>query len=412
MAKSWNRIETCLAVAVLAVGGVLALVAGLHVYATATAPVFHPDASGVPSHRAAEPPPVWRHAVTRAATAVRTRVSAQNLPGLSVAVGVGDDVVWAEGFGWADLETRASVTPDTGFRIGTASIALTSAAVGLFLEEGTLALDDGIQAHVPEFPKKPWPVTLRHLMGHTSGLRSDGGDEGPLFGTHCDRPVEALAAFADRPLLFEPDTAYRYSRYGWIVVSAALEQAAGTSFQRLMRERIFEPLGMRDTRPDSTDERSPGRATSYFPRYSADPRYGPDPMREVDYSCYAGSSVFVSTPADLVRFGIAVTQGRLLRPETVALLQSPQRLRSGETTGYGLGWDLETVTIGGAPTPVVGHDGDALGGMLSSLWIVGPRAGDERVASRTPLVVAVVSNTSYADTAAIARDIAEAFVAR
>ena len=66
-------------------------------------------------------------------------------------------------------------------------------------------------------------------------------------------------------------------------------------------------------------------------------------MREVDYSCYAGSSVFLSTPSDLVRFGMAINSGKLLQPATVQLLQTSQRLASGEETGYGLGWDLETV---------------------------------------------------------------------
>ena len=75
---------------------------------------------------------------------MRTSIE-QNLPGLSVAVGAGGDIVWAEGFGWADLEKQAKVAPDTRFRIGTASVALTSAAVGLLLEKGRLKLDDEIQ---------------------------------------------------------------------------------------------------------------------------------------------------------------------------------------------------------------------------------------------------------------------------
>lgn len=407
MATRWNRTETWLAVGVLGVGAVLALVAGIHIYATATAPRFHPDAAAVRATAAGDPDPAWRAAVQRAQGVARAGISAQNLPGLSVAVGVGADIVWAEGFGWADLARRTPVAPDTRFRIGTASIALTSAAAGLLLEQRRLALDAPIQAYVPEYPKKPWPVTLRQVMAHTAGIRSDGGDEGPLFGTHCDRPVEALGAFGDKALLFEPGTAYRHSRYGWILVSAAIEQATGESFARFIRERVFEPLGMNDTRPDADTQRSAKRATSYFPRYAADPRYGPHPMRDVDYSCYAGASLFVSTPSDLVRFALGLGNGRLLRPETVMLLQTGQQLRSGESTGYGLGWDIETVALGGVARPIVGHDGDLLGGMVSSLWIIPPSHGDT---STAPLVVAVTSNTSYADTKELARAIADAFV--
>lgn len=401
VSKTWNRAETWLALGVVAIGGLLAAIAGLHAYMTVTATPLHPDARSVPSVTEAAPSPTWTAAVERGRQAMRAGLTEQNLPGLSVAVGIGGQVVWAEGFGWADLEARVPVAPNLRFRIGTASVALTSAAVGLLLEQGRLTLDDEIQAYVPEYPKKQWPVTLRQLMGHTAGVRNDGGDEGPLLGTRCARPVEGLQAFADASLLFQPGTGYRYSSYGWILTSAAVEAAAHEPFSEFMQDQVFEPLGMAHTRVDSATEPS-GRVTPYFPRYAAEPHYGPDPMREVDYSCYAGASAFLSTPSDLVRFGMAINSGTLLKPATVALLQSAQRLPSGEETGYGLGWDLETVTLAGKRTPVVGHDGESLGGMVTSLMIV----------RESGIVVAVTSNISYADTPALALKIAEAFAAQ
>ena len=397
MSKSWNRPQTWLTVIVLAVGGLVTFLAGLHLYVTATAVPLHPDTAEVPSVTRQPPAAAWADAVERGRAAVRTAVVERNLPGVSVAVGSGGTIVWAEGFGWADLENRAPVTPDTRFRIGTASTVLTSAAVGLLLEKNRLKLDEPIQTYVPEFPKKPWPVTLRHLMGHTAGLTSDGGDEGPLYGSTCERPVEAFAAFGGADLRFQPGTDYRFSTFGWIVVSAAVETAAAEPFLTVMQKQVFEPLGMHATGADS--ERLPDRATSYFPRYAADTRYGPDPMREVDYTCYAGSSVFVSTASDLVRFGLAVTGGTLLQPATVQLLQTPQRLPSGKDTGYGLGWDLETVDLAGTPTTAAGHDGWLLGGPASALLTFRDRG----------LVVAVISNTSYADPEAIAIQVAQAF---
>ncbi|BCS30951.1 serine hydrolase [Luteitalea sp. TBR-22] len=400
MARPWKRLETVLALIALAVGAVIAFVFGLHVYVTSTAETLHPDARRIPSTAAAAPASEWVSAAQRAQAAVRARIVSQNLPGVSVAVGTGRHVVWAEGFGWADLETRAVVSPDTRFRIGTASIPLTSAAAGLLIDRGSLTLDAPIQVYVPEYPKTTSPVTLRQVMGHVAGLRTDSGDEGPLFGQHCERPADALAHIGDPSPRVAPGSAYRYSRYGFILVSAAIETAAAQPFLRFMRDRVFEPLGMESTRPDPGDEHGAGQAVSYFPRYSADPRYGVDSMRSLDYSCYAGSSVFVSTPTDLVRFGLAINDGTLLKPETVTLLQTPLRLADGKDTGYGLGWDVETYTLGGAPVQVVGHDGDLLGGIVSTLLVWRERG----------LVVAVVSNTSYADTPAIARDVAEAFV--
>ena len=394
-----RRTQTWLALFVVAVGLVLAAILGLFAYVSATATPLHPDRQKVPSVAHSAPLPEWADAVEQGRQIARAGVTEQNLPGISVAVGVGGDIVWAEGFGWADLEKRAPVEPLTRFRVGTASIALTSAAVGLLLEKNRLSLDDQIQTYVPEFPKKQWPVTVRQLMGHLAGVRNDGGDEGPLLSARCERTVEGLPHFAERSLLFEPGTQYRYSSYGWILVSAAVEAAAHEPFLAFMRKQIFEPFGMNDTEADSATEALPDQATSYFPRFAADPRYGPDVMREIDYSCYAGSSVFVSTPSDLVRFAMAIKNGKLLQPATVQLLQTPQRTSSGQETGYGLGWDLETVTLAGQQTREVGHDGMALGGMVASLMTF-PENG---------IVVSVTSNTSYADTFDLALKIAQAF---
>jgi CubicO group peptidase (beta-lactamase class C family) len=377
-------------------------VLGLFAYMTFTATPLHPDPQGVPSAKGSSPSAKWSDAVERGRQIVRGDVAEKNLPGLSVAVGVGGEIVWAEGFGYADLDNQVPVAPGTRFRIGTASIPLTSAAIGLLMEKGRLKLDDEIQTYVPGFPKKQWPVTIRQLMAHVAGIRTDGGDEGPLFSERCERPVDALRLFADAPLLFQPGTEYRYSSYGWILLSAAVEAAADEPFLTFMRTRIFDPLGMNDTKAHIGAEPIANQAISYFPKFAADPRYGPDVMRDIDLSCYAGASVFVSTPADLVRFAMAIDSGKLLQPATVTLLQTSQRLPSGAETGYGLGWDLEPATLAGEQTHVVGHDGDVLGGMVASLMVFPDRG----------IVVALTSNTSYADTFATGVKIADAFAQR
>lgn len=385
---------------VAAVLGLLLLAAlGLWGYLSTPSPPLHPSLDDVPLTTGTAPAPAWMEAAARGRQIVRSGLVEQNLPGLSVAVGIGGEIVWAEGAGWANLESREPVTSDTRFRIGTASMALTSAAVGVLLERQRLSLDAEIHALVPAFPQQRWPVTLRQLMGHVSGVRNDGGDEGPLLSTACARPTDAFPHFAARPLLFEPGSEFHVSSYGWIAVSAAVEGVAREQFLRVMRKRVFEPLGMHDTTAGLGATTS-DLATSYFPRFSADPRYGLDEMRTIDLSCYVGASVFLSTSSDLVRFGMAMQRGTLLSPAIVDLLQTPQRLQSGQTTGYGLGWDLESVTLAGRSTAVIGHDGDVLGGRVASLMTVRDRG----------LVVAVLSNASYADTFALATKIADAFL--
>jgi len=395
-----SRIQILLGVMVLGVGLLATAVLGLWSYMPATATPLHPDPKAVPSVTLSDPLPEWTDAVEQGRQVVRAGIAEQNLPGLSVAVGVGGDLVWAEGFGWADLQFQVPVEPDMTFRIGTASMALTSAAAGLLLEQDRLHLDDEIQRYVPEYPEQEWPVTLGQLMGHLSGVPNDAGDEGPL-SEYCEETIDGLQLFADRALLFEPGTRYRFSSFGWILVSAAVEAAADESFLRFMRTRVFEPLGMTETRPDSATEPIPRRVVSYFPRFAADPHYGLHLTRRIDHSCYAGASVFLSTPSDLVRFGMAVNGGAFLQPATVQLLQTSQRLPSGEETGYGLGWDLEEVPLAGTPTRWVGHSGTSMGGMVSSL-VTFPEHG---------IVVAVTSNIAYADTEALAVSIAQAFTA-
>ena len=127
---------------------------------------MHPEAGRVPSTALGDLPASWSAAVTRAREAVRAAVVEQNLPGISVAVGVRGELVWAEGFGWADLEGRVPVKPDTRFRLGTASTALTSAAIGLLLEKGSITqeefdADPAAAAHA---------VTVNHAGAVSVGL--------------------------------------------------------------------------------------------------------------------------------------------------------------------------------------------------------------------------------------------------
>jgi len=429
-----SRIPTWLALIVAAIGMLLAAILGLWAYKSVTAPILHPDPQHVRSVTHSDPSRKWTDVVDRGRQIMRAGLIQQNLPGLSVAVGVDGDIVWAEGFGWANLENQVPVTPDTGFRVADASKALTSAAVGLLLEKNRLHLDDQIQVHVPEFPKKPWPVTLRQLMAQVGGVTTDHGgeaqlsadvisDEGRLVG-RCERTVDGLQLddFAQRELLFEPGTKYHPSSYGWILVSAAVEAAANEPFFAFMRTQVFEPLGMRDTTVDVSIEAIPDRATFYWPRFglAGDTRYGPKPARVGDHSCYAGAAAFLSTPSDLVRFGMGINSdlrqgfhlrqgygghvgaqgGKLLKPGTVQLLQTPQRLASGEETGYGLGWELETHPLAGQPARMAGHGSkeEFIGGTTSLMTF--PERG---------LVVAVMTNISYADTKSIALNTAQAF---
>ena len=390
-----SRAEATLAVLFAAA---MILAGGAVAYFVSTISPVHTDPGAVPSTAAAEPAERDSGAVEEARRLARSLVVDENVPGLSVAVAKRGRIVWAEGFGWADVERRVPVTPATKLRVGSVSLPLTAAAVGLLHERGRLDLDAPVRQYVPAFPEKPWPVSTRQLMGHVAGVRRPGLERETLPNRHCASLDEALQIFGDDPLLFRPGTDYRFSPYGWILVSAVVEAAAAEPLSRFMAREVFEPAGMASTGFDEADG-VPGLTTMYFPRAFQRPDLGLQDAPRVDYSCWAGAGALLSTPSDLVRFGSAMSKPGLLKAETIALLQTPLRLESGASTGYGLGWKVESLQLAGAPARQVGHPGGPVGGTVSLMTF--PDLG---------LVVAAASNVSFAKgVAPFALKVAEAF---
>jgi CubicO group peptidase (beta-lactamase class C family) len=391
--RRW-RAEAAIAILVT---GVMILGTAAALYFVFTIPV-HSDPAAVPSTAAGAPPERYSRPVDEARRLARSLLVEENLPGLSVAVALDGGIVWAEGFGWADVDSKVPVTPLTRFRIGSASIPLTSAAVGVLHERGRLDLDAPVQRYVPTFPEKKWPFSTRQLMGHVAGIRHGPGETERMPGRHCTSLAQAVQIISDDPLRFRPGTEYRYSTYDWIFVSALVEAAAGEPYPAFMNREVLARAGMERTVLDKTDGGA-GQASFYFPRTATRTQLGLEEASPADYSCFAGAGGFLSTPSDLVRFGAAMLKPGLLKAETIALLQTPQQLESGASTGYALGWSVESVRLGGKPVRLVGHKGSSMGGTTSFLTF--PDFG---------LAIAVTSNVSYAHgVAPLGLTIAEAF---
>src|SRR5262245_27751444 len=128
------------------------------------------------SRYSAPVPPAYRQAVAHARALVCDRLR-QRIPGIQVAIAVDGNLVWSQGFGYADLARKIPVTNESQFRVGSVSKALTAAAVGLLYERGVLDLDAPVQRYVPTFPDKGYPITTRQLAGHLAGIRHYRGDE-------------------------------------------------------------------------------------------------------------------------------------------------------------------------------------------------------------------------------------------
>ncbi len=374
------------------------------------------DPGALPAETLAPPAARYAAAAEQAQRHARDLIVDANLPGVSIAVAVDGELAWAEALGWSDLDERIPLTPRLRFRIGGVSQPLTAAAVGLLLERGLLDLDAPAGDYLPTLPDGHGRVTTRELMGHVAGFGHYGGGENGQINPDdrlafarrtCAVAADAIDIVAGDRLRFEPGSAFRYSSYGWVLVSVLVEAVAGEPFADFMDREVFAPVGMPDTRLDAPGgppgrhgHTVPGRAGLYFPAFAMRTWYGLHDAPNIDHTCLMGADGFVSTPSDLVRFGAALSRGDLLEPGTVELLQTQAQLASGEPTGYGLGWFVRRVSLDDAEARVIGHGGSAVGGSTSFMAF-----------PDHDLVIAVSSNVSFAEDAvrSLALATAEAF---
>ncbi len=334
----------------------------------------------------------WSDAVDRSRRLVQAHLDQLGVPGASVAVAVDGRVVWAEGFGQADVENRVAVTPTSRFRIASISKAVTAAAVAKLVEDGRLDLDAPVQRYVPGFPEKPQgTITTRLLAGHLAGVRHYRGLEFQS-AEHYDDVVDALGIFEDDPLLSPPGERYAYSTYGWNLISAVVQGASGETFLRFVRTEVLDPLGLRETVAEWGDSIILGRVRQY--RRSADGRLVNAPY--VDNSNKWAGGGYLSTASDLVRYGSAYLSPGFLKPETVRMMWTSQRTRGGEETGYGIGWFVGNVD----GRRQVWHTGGAVGG--STILLIWPDAR---------LVVSILTNLESARPTEPAREVAALFAA-
>ncbi|HUO87254.1 MAG TPA: serine hydrolase domain-containing protein [Thermoanaerobaculia bacterium] len=284
-------------------------------------------ASGQPAERppAGPPSPDLQSPRARAVEYLEELRRASGAPGLSAAVVARGRLLFAEGFGFADLEHRAPATSATVYNIGSVAKAITAVAVLQLVEEGKVGLEDAVQRYVPAFPEKGWPVTVRHLMTHTSGIRhyraSDFPDESPheMNWRPYGSVEEAIAIFAGDPLLFAPGTHYHYTSYGVNLLQGVVEAASGMGFEDYLRRRVWEPAGMLRTSFDVPARLVPHRARGYLLDGTEVHNH---PWEDVSYK-WAGGGM-ISTAEDLARLGAALLDGRLMAPATVRRMFAPQ----------------------------------------------------------------------------------------
>jgi CubicO group peptidase (beta-lactamase class C family) len=291
--------------------------------------------------------------IVEAEATVANYFEENNLPGLAVSIYLNDEMIWSEGFGYANIEDEIPVDPaSTKFRIGSVSKTLTAAALGDLLEKRMLDLDTIVQTYVPSFPLKEYPITVRQVAGHIAGIRHYRGIE--FMSTKLFETVEeGLTIFKDDPLLFEPGERYSYSSYGWNLISAVVEGASEEDFLGYMDQHVFAPLEMNNTVPEWTNREIPNLTSFYVP-LSGGNQIAP----YVDNSYKWAGGGFVGTTEDLIRFGVAYLDYGYQSEETHMELMTPLATDDGESTNYGVGWRTNT----NDDRIWLGHTGGSVGG--------------------------------------------------
>ena len=187
----------------------------------------------------------------------------KHVPGLALGVYRAGSILRAEGYGWANVETKEPVRPNTVFQIQSVTKSFTASAIMLLIDEGKLGLEDRITKYITGCPESWSNVTVRHLLTHTSGIKDFINE--PTVPLDQDITAEAVvASLVQRPLNFAPGEKYTYSNTGYHLLGMIIHQVTGKPWEEVLRERIFRPLAMKDTDINSATCALPRRAAGYI----------------------------------------------------------------------------------------------------------------------------------------------------
>ncbi len=279
---------------------------------------------------------------------VRSEMQKQHIPGLSLLVSKGGQIVRAEGFGLANVELQVPVKAETVFQSGSMGKQFTATAVMMLVEEGKVALDDPLTKYFPDAPASWEEVTVRQLLSHTAGFT----DYPEKFDFRKDWTEDELLKMVEAiPLAYPPGTKWDYSNLGYLTLGILIHRVTGEFYGDFLQQRIFQPLGMQTTRIISEADIVPNRAAGY--------RLVKGELKNQEWvapmvNTTADGSLYFSI-LDLAKWDAALYGEELLKRSSFDLMWTPVKLKDGSPNkdGYGFGWFTENRR----GHRVVSHDG-------------------------------------------------------
>ncbi len=325
---------------------------------------------------------------------VQKHMRAPGAVAMTVAVARGEEFVYAKAYGFADLEFAVNADEETMFRIGSITKQFTAAGILKLAERGKLSIDDPLTKFLPDYPTHGHEITLRHLLTHTSGV-PNYTDLGPVWEklqAQALTDAELVALWKEKPLDFAPGEQWKYSNSGYYLLGMVIEKVSGKGYAEFLRETLFDPLKLTRTRYDSNEELILNRAQGYAFEQE---RFQNDGLLDMRQPGAAGG--LISTAADLVRWQIALVNGRVISKESYEEMTLPFMLTHGKETNYGMGLQLELQ----AGKPCVWHGGGING--FNSVLLYFP---DEK------LSIAAISNSERTRADALGLALAAALLAK
>lgn len=267
---------------------------------------------------------------------LQAEMKKRRIPGLALAVVKNGAVVKLQGYGLANLEHDAPVTPDTVFDLASLTKQFTATAIMLLYEQGKLKLDDPISKYLTAAPPKWKGVTIRHLLTHTSGMVSLGESFADLYNTLDTSTEEVFRSVAKDPLSFAPGEQHQYSDAGYFLLGMIIEKASGQRYHQFLREQFFSPLEMTATSINDQWAVVKHRAAGYTLRDGELIN-----IRRVLGDELPSHWGALSTVRDLAQWDIALATGKVVSEASLKAMWTPARLNSGRSYPYGFGWEIE-----------------------------------------------------------------------
>jgi len=269
------------------------------------------------------------------------------LPSLSVAISQGNEIIFAEAIGYADVASEKKANTKTQYSVGSVAKPMTGLAIAKLVDANKIRLDAFVSEYINE-PGYTNSFTVKELASHLAGIPHDTPErDNAEFVEIKDHksPFDAFPVFSSHPLLFEPGSDFQYSSNGYILLSAVIEQAAQMNYVDFLSESLWNEFQMRSTELDVSTAGKPHEATYYAARED-DGSYVPSTTKR-DRSFLFGGGGFISTPSDLVRMGQATYRDDYLSEQMQMALRAPTKLNNGEINKekYSLGWRVGQISL-------------------------------------------------------------------